>query len=37
VTRCLDCNRMSPMSAWAGQIVATPTLSDVPTPLPHQP
>lgn len=31
VTRCLDCNRMYPMSEWAGQIVATPTLSDVPS------
>jgi Zn-dependent protease len=29
VTRCLDCGRMHPMSEWAGQIVATPTLSDV--------
>lgn len=28
VTRCLDCGRMHPMSDWAGQIVATPTLSD---------
>lgn len=31
VTRCLDCGRMHPMSEWAGQIVATPTLSDVPS------
>ena len=29
VTRCLDCGRMHPMSEWAGQIVATPALSDV--------
>ncbi len=29
VTRCLDCGRMHPMSEWAGQMVATPALSDV--------
>ena len=28
VTRCLDCGRMHPMSEWAGQMVATPALSD---------
>ena len=33
VTRCLDCGRMHPMSEWTGQIVATPTLSDVPSSL----
>jgi len=30
VSRCLDCGRMYPMSEWAGQIVATPSLADAP-------